>query len=185
MGNIPWQTMEPLVTIHPFSMESIGPDLAANGLYFSSTTSAAWQVANAALLIPFTLTKQATFVEAFWYNGATVTYNVDVGVYDTGGNLLGHTGSIVSSGTSAIQIAALTASFKAGPGSFYLAIVASSTSMTFTGVTTASITMLQAMGCAYIAASDLPLATGKTIASLSPVGFSRVPMFGVSTRSVL
>lgn len=184
MGNVGWQVIEPLVTIHPWSMEAIGPDLIASGLYMSACASAAFQVANAALLIPFTLTKQVTLVEAFWYNGATIsTYTVDVGVYDASGNLICHTGSITASGTSALQINALTAPTTLGPGNFYLAITASNTSMTFFSLAAASVSMLQAYGCCYIAASDNPLATGKTLISIAT--FTRIPIFGVSTRGVL
>lgn len=182
MSNIPWQVIEPLVTIHPWSLEAIGPDLLANSLVMTSCAAAAWQSAAGALLIPFTLTKQATFVEAFWYNGAAVS-SVDVGVYDTGGNLLGHTGSVSSSGNiNLLQIAPLLASTKIGPGMFYLAISATSVVQAFFTIAAASVSMLQVMGCAYIG-GDFPLATGKTIASVSL--FTKIPIFGISTRSVL
>ena len=183
MPDFPINPIEPLVTIHPWSMEAIGPDLTASGLYYSACASAAWQIANAAFLVPFTLTKQYTATTGFWYNGATVTYNVDVGVYDISGNMLCHTGSVVSSGTSVLQTAALTASTSFGPGNFYLAITASDTSMTFFALAAASVTMLRAYGCVYIPASDLPLATGKTLTAMAT--FTRIPIFGISSRSTI
>ena len=184
MTPIPWQVIEPLVTIHPWSLESIGPHLTASGLYMSACASAAIQVASASLQVPFTLTKQVTFTTAFWYNGATVTYNIDVGAYDLGGNLLCHTGNIASTGTSVLQTNALTASTKMGPGTFWLSISASNTSQTLFALAAAAANMLGAYGCSYITSNN-PLATGKTFVTISGTSWTRIPIFGLSTRSTI
>jgi hypothetical protein len=179
MSNIPLQIVEPLVTIHPWSMESIGSDLTVSGGSLYNTSAAAWPVANASLLVPFTLSKRVTFVNAFWYQASAVG-NIDAGVYDISGNLLGHTGSIVAAGT--LQSAALSASF--GPGVFYLALTASSLSEQLWCGAGYSATTLQSWGCVYIAANNMPMTTGQTIIRVATL-FTAIPVFGISTRSVI
>jgi hypothetical protein len=177
------QLIEPLVTIYPWSLEAIGSDLTGQGLYLSSTVSAAFQIDHAAFLVPFTLNKSITIIRGFWYNGSAVGYNVDVGVFDISGNLLCHTGNVVSANINTVQNAAI-ASTRFGPGNFYLAVSTSSISQTFFSAAAASSYMLAVFGIAAILSGENPLVTGTPV-SIAGSSFGKIPVFGVSTRTVI
>lgn len=118
--------------IGTFSMECGTGAALARGVGVSSTApaSTAWPSANLAFAAPFFLRQPTTFRSAFWANGATVAGNVDVGVYGWLFNLLGSTGAVAASGTSAIQKAALSASLYLPAGAYFLAMSCSSATNT-------------------------------------------------------
>lgn len=85
-------------------------------------TSAVWPTANLAFYVPILVRDITTIFGYWWYNGATVSGNVDCGIYDFTHTQLGHTGSTVQAGTSTVQSVAAGASFSIQPGLYYLAL---------------------------------------------------------------
>ena len=91
-----------------------------------SWASQAWPSNNRAIYAPVSIPARFTIARFFVVNGTNATGNVDVGIYDAGGNRLLSTGSTARSGTSVIQYIGVTdTSFPAGK--YYLALVGSST----------------------------------------------------------
>jgi len=116
------------VAITTYNRWSVGP-IAANGFSGGSPTSSAWPANNRALYVPFQIDFEYRIKRFFWLNGSAVAGNIDMGIYDILGNKLASTGSTAQSGTSATQIANATAEILLAPGSYYMAMAASSTSM--------------------------------------------------------
>lgn len=137
------------------------------GAYVGGTFSAtAWQTANKALLWPFYLPREFLLQQIEWVNGATITMNVDVGVYDEGLNLVKSTGNTALAGASAAQIVNIS-DVLLMPGRYYCAMVGSST----TGITQLHVTSaaehVRGMGClesalgsATLPSTITPAATG-------------------------
>ena len=96
----------------------------------SSFASLAWLSSNRAVLVPFFLSTPALVTQLYWVNGATVSGNVDAGVYDLSGTRLVSTGSTAQSGTSAFQGVTLGTPALIGAGRFYLALVLDNTTGT-------------------------------------------------------
>lgn len=86
-----------------------------------SPTSTVWSAANRAIYSPVRILVPTLIQVAWWVNGATVSGNVDVGLYDRVGTRLLSTGSTVQSGTSQIQSVDI-ADVLVGPGVFYVAL---------------------------------------------------------------
>ena len=75
-----------------------------SGYVPTTASSGAWPTANKAIFLPFRIAYPSTVVKMFWINGSTVgTNHVDVGIYDSQGNQLVHSGSTLTSGASAVQ----------------------------------------------------------------------------------
>lgn len=126
MSIFPSISESPQAVISTVSAEGVGPSITP----FSSTYSAAvWPSANLAFFVPIRLGASFTSTKIFWLNGATVgTNNVDVGVYDSQGNQLAHTGNTLTSGASAVQSVTLAVTLL--PGLYYLAMVMDGTTDT-------------------------------------------------------
>lgn len=87
---------------------------------------AAWPQSGTALFVPVIVRIPVTIVEFVWYNGATVSGNLDAGIYDSESNLLINTGSTAQSGVSQAQSKSVT-STSINPGVYYLAMCADNT----------------------------------------------------------
>jgi hypothetical protein len=86
-----------------------------------SVVSTVWPTANAALWIPV-LVRKAFLVEGFmWYNGATVSGNIDVGIYTGELAKITSLGSTAQSGTNAAQAPTVTPVWL-DPGVYNLAV---------------------------------------------------------------
>lgn len=77
--------------------------------------------ASLAMFIPVIVRNQITVYQLGWSNGATVSGNVDVGIYDRNQNRLVSAGSTAQAGTSALQIVDVADTVLA-PGLYYLAM---------------------------------------------------------------
>lgn len=115
---------------------TITPGNGALGIIGESSSFAGHQnatsqtlTANQLLFYPFVLTDFFVIQKAFWYNGAAVSGNVDVGVYLPDGTRLCSVGSTAQAGTNAIQSAAL--SYQLPPGKYLLAFGSDSTGALF------------------------------------------------------
>ena len=165
------------ITVHPWSMLSLGEELAVNHLV--AAASAVWPSANRALYIPFWLPTPITAVQMFSYNGATASGNIDVGIYAEDGTRIVSAGSTAQAGTNALQAFDITDTL-IGPGRYYLAIAMDNTTGTLFQAAYAA-RFMAGHGC-FTQASAFPLpavATFATSASSSNVAF------GFSTRAVL
>src|SRR5215472_10595677 len=91
--------------LHTLSFNCLGP---INALTGQALASAVWSSANRCLFFPFYLEQPRTFQGALWANGAAVSGNVNVAVYDATGARQATTGSVAQSGTSAMQSAAFS-----------------------------------------------------------------------------
>ena len=113
-----------VVTIHTLSFLSLGCST-----FNATVSSATWPVANKAYYIPFRLPVPIVVNQLFFFNGATASGNIDVGIYDQAGTRLTSAGSTAQSGTNALQAFDIT-DIQLGPGWFYLAGAASATATT-------------------------------------------------------
>ena len=77
-------------------------------------------------------------------NGATVSGNVDMGIYSAGFTKIGSSGSAAQSGTNALQAVDITDTW-IGPGDFYFGIACDNTTATFFA-NNAGVPLLQAAG---------------------------------------
>jgi hypothetical protein len=131
-------------------------------------------------LYPFKVTQPITLLEAMWENAGTVAGNIDVGVYDTGGNRLTHTGSTAQSGISTVQTAAMTSTL-IQPGLYFIAFAASSG--TGTTIQHALTNVRLRLTGIQQAASAFPLPS--TISFAAPTTAANVIQCGVASVSTL
>lgn len=183
--DFPGEFLEPCVTIHPWSLESVGGILqSSNGTPLNSVASAIYPVANKALFFPFFLGKTITAVTFLWFNGSAVSGNIDVGIYTEDGTRLYALGSTVQAGTNVVQSIPLTGSgLTFGPGLFYLAIVMDNiTGRLFRGQSNATLTQVMSeLGAAEMdGAFALP-----AMATLVSLTVDYIPVFGLTTRSLI
>lgn len=178
----PQSRFEPLVTISPFSMESLGPYLAAGqtGANVNGTTSQVWPSANLALFIPFYVSRRTTITQIFCLNGATVAGNLDVGIYTQDGTRIVSSGSTAQAGANAIQALSITAT-QLSAGVYYMAMSMSSATATIFRTTLFNNTATRSIGVAQMA-SALPLPATATFASAT---FGTIPLFALTTRTVI
>ncbi len=180
MSDWPIPVIEPCVTIHPSSFESIGESLAAMGKRISGSGSVAYIASNTALFIPFVLTKQITVVILFSVNGAAVSGNIDMGIYDAIGTRIVSKGSTAQSGTNTLQTFDITDT-TIGPGKFYLAVAIDNTTATLFANAAANISSAASTGmCEMANAFALP-----ATATFATVTTTYLPVIGLSTRAVI
>ncbi len=163
-------------TISTASSESLFSDMIiATGNTFNST--GAWPLANLALYMPFLVGAPITIVKLFWNNGATVgSNNVDVGVYDSQGNQLVHSGSTATSGANVLQIVDITDTTLL-PGVYYVAMSCNGTTDTF-GRTNPTAPLARICG-QYEQTSAFALSSTATFAASSR---SYIPYIGMSLQ---
>jgi hypothetical protein len=177
----PANFVPPLVTITPYSMESLGCELYNhNGISLNSLNHILWPTANLAIFVPFSISVTSKIVKAFILNGDTVSGNVDIGIYSADGTKIVSMGSTAMSGSNALQEFDIADTVLA-PGTYYMAMSCSTTGASFQAVTFGSATRLRLMGMVQ-AASQLPLANAPTFAAISN---DYLPMFGLTTRTVI
>lgn len=82
------------------------------------------------------ITQTAITINALrWRNGTTATGTSDVGVYDSGNNLLVHSGVQTNSSNTTTTFT-LATPLLIGPGSYYLALCPSNSTDTYSGIAT-------------------------------------------------
>lgn len=163
-------------TISIGSLECLGPALAAINSNLSGATSSTWLVGSRANFYPFSVYQRTTFASVGWVNGAAVSGNIDVGVYDSAFNRLGSIGSTLQAGTNAVQSAALALTLN--PGLYYLAMVLDNATGTLLRQTPSTLHLAQ-LGC-YGMSSAFPLPNPATPTATLIGGF--VPLLGITTR---
>lgn len=166
------------VMLTPWSRESLGVQIAA--LAMAAPTSTIWPAANQALYVPFVVDKTATIVKGFWYNGAAVSGNVDLAVYNESYVRQVSIGSTAQSGTSAIQEVNI-ADTSLTPGRYYLALACDNTTAEFIRVDISTVQLAKALGIAEQASA---FALPSTATPIVPT-YARIPVFGVSLRTLV
>ena len=176
-------TLPPLVTITPYSMESVGAGLyrANNGNGMQSVSQIGWPAANLALYFPFRVFAPFTLTELFWENGNTTTGNRDAGIYDEAGTRLISAGS-TAGGSVLVQQRANVTDTRLYPGLYYLGMSSSNTSNNFWAMSNGSFRILTWLGVMQQASAH-PLPATATFAAYAQAAVY-VPMFGLTTRSV-
>jgi hypothetical protein len=170
-----------LFTICPMSEMSVSGALGTHSA--GSIVSAAWHSANTATFIPFRVPMPVLVAQLWWWNGATVSGNVDMGIYDRVGTRLFSIGSTAQSGTNAMQTVDV-ADFRLGPGQFYLAFVLNNTTGAVMGDNgNISANNRKATGFA-IMASAFPLPATATLATPTTAASDNVHC-GISARTVV
>lgn len=115
-------------SLHTFSDNSVGT-LIASVVGGSTPASAVYPAANDALFFPFFLVEPIRVKRLFVVNGATVSGNIDVGIYDAVGTRIISAGSTAQSGTSALQLFDVTDTIFS-PGRYYWAVAMDNTTGT-------------------------------------------------------
>lgn len=96
-----------------------GESLAMTGA--SPNVSAVWPSANLAIFIPFVIYRPSIAYHLSLHNGAAVSGNVDMGIYDERGNRLVSKGSTAQAGTTTIQPFDITDTLLM-PASYYVGL---------------------------------------------------------------
>lgn len=164
------------VMVSPFS--GVGAGFGAAALASPTPTSQAIGAANATVAFPIYLPDTATFVKAWVVNGATVSGNLDIGLYDETWSLITSTGSFAQAGASIMQEQDIT-DVTVGPGLYYLAMALSSATATFQ-LANSNVLIAVTSGSNYmLTAFPLP-------AVFAPAAFlNGLALFGLSQRSLV
>jgi hypothetical protein len=150
--------------------------LGGGGGLAGTNTSLTWPAANRAILTPFRLSGRYTAQRMFWVNSNT-TGTADAGIYDPSGTRLGSVGSATAR-TGAVQGAALSAPVQLDAGLYYFALLCSSASGTFLGVSlSAGFITPQCVGMASV---DVGAATLPATLTLAAYTDAIVPLVGMS-----
>lgn len=148
-----------------------------------STGSAVWPGANYVVVMPFSLPYAQTFSRVSWFNGAAVSGNVDVGIYNEDGSKIVTIGSTAQAGISLIQLVTMTSTPLAA-GSYLFAMSVDNGVAAFTRWTTPNSTNFQALG-SMTATAVFPLPA--TLAGITGAGGATanfLPLVSLATVSV-
>jgi hypothetical protein len=117
-NQIQFEPPYPLIYITPYDqIHSLGMQLGDTAL-----SDVIYPAANRAVYIPFVLYRPATAYKMFLFNGAVVSGNIDLGIYDKAGVRLASIGSTVQAGTSNLQEVAFASPVQLGPGYYFMAM---------------------------------------------------------------
>ena len=108
MPSMDWFTMPPRAgMIDDFVQSLFSPNFFGVELLSVAPATANIAIgANTAIFHPFTTSAPAVISQFFWANGTVVDGNTDIGIYNEQGTaLLVHTGPVLNSGTSQVQVA--------------------------------------------------------------------------------
>lgn len=169
------------IAITPSSFEAIGA--AGRTLVTAGYASAIWPTTNLIILFPFTISTPYTVGSLFVCNGAVVSGNFDIGIYDNGGNTstvnrIISTGSTAQAGTSVPQ--SVVAATTLLPGQYYAALVFDGIVATVLARAPAAAGQLAAKGFAQVAAGTVVLPSTLTLALMAT---AYIPLFGLSMKA--
>lgn len=171
-----------LVTVHTMSIEGcLGTRMyneANTGL--TGTTSSAWPSSNLAIFEPFAVTMPTIFSKLFLMNGATISGNVDLGVYSMDGTRIVSAGSTAQSGAGTLQVLTVSTT-TIGPGTYYMAMAADNGTASYFKGAVGQVLRTRVTGCAQMATA-FPLPATATFAI---VGQDYIPLIGLSTRNTI
>lgn len=174
MGTAQYLRDERLYLPTTLHVTSLGRYTDVTAVQFMTTpqyTSAAWPANNRAVYYPLQIPGYFTVARFMLGNGASVSGNVDIGLYDAAGSRLISTGSTAQSGTTQVQYIGVTdKSFP--PGKYYLALSCSTTSARVNASSAVSQYDFRAAGLLQESLGSVTLPTTMTPASYtSNLGF--------------
>lgn len=158
LGSKGWPDPFVMTLFHECSLASV-PAAGSGG----NTSSGAWPAVSFILYYPFFIRSPKTYVVAFWMNGAAVSGDLDMGLYNADGTTkLFSLGSTAQAGVNAVQQATVSWG-PLDPGRYYWAMVADNTTATFHRVGPST----THMRCAGVRqqASTFPLPASATFAA--------------------
>ncbi len=172
-----------LPAISSFSAETSTP---ASSVMARNTTiagaSSLWPSANLAIYVPFRIWSPYLVNTLWWANGTATNGNTDVGIYSVGGTLITSAGSTAQTTVSTIQKVALGTPIVLSPGSYYMAMAASTgTTCQYMRVGQATNATWQLCGWAQ-QATAFPLPATATFAAFAQ---TYQPFFGIATATVI
>ena len=175
----------PVIT--PFSPLCVGLEHRASSSGVVANT--AWPAARRIFYVPMYLPMPIVVRRLFWVNGATVSGNVDVGIYSAVDGLpatrLTNTGAsgTAMSGASVLQSVDIT-DIALGPGSYFLAMmVDNATATMWRSVGGAGATSFKSWGiCGETPGSGSALPTTATPVTLAS---NYLPLFGLTTVALI
>jgi hypothetical protein len=167
------------LNVTPWSPNSLATKILASGFdSISDASDGAYPAANLAIYVPFYLQAPMLVKTVYWANGAAVSGNIDVGVYDAGKRKIYSTGSIAQAGVNSIQKVTPTP-FTLGTGLFFLAISMDNTTGVLLRITMTSLAFYQTLGVYQQSVFPLP-----ATATFSLPTSDYLPLFGIAPRSV-
>lgn len=168
-------------SITPWSLlESIGSKIAGMNVSMTGAASAVWPSANLAVYVPFVLRRQITVTQLFWYNGATASGNVDVGIYTADGARIVSSGSTAQGTINVLQAVDITDT-PIGPGLYRMALAVNNGTATMFAAASGLIALFSSAGVTQ-QATAFALPATSTIATAT---FDYLPVFGLTTGGVL
>lgn len=182
-ANIPGAVPAPVV-ITPWSWVSIGTELAAAAV--AAPATAVYPSSLRVYYVPFRISQQCTVLKMFTENGAAVSGNLDVGIYnETAAGMPGTKvvtmGSTAHAGLNQKQELDI-ADQVLNPGRYYMAIVVDNTTGAFISVSTLLGSIARAGGIMQETLGAMPLPATATPVAISG---SYLPLFGLMLRTTL
>jgi len=167
--------------VSPWSYEGVMPTWAES--FSSGPADATWQAINRILLFPVVLPSALTVVQSYVVNGAAVSGNSDIGVYDSSGTRLAHTGSFsnVTAGIAGLTLTALSFTFSANT-LYYLSIGCDNTTQRFRGLQPSSFSGSLQVYAASAGAFPLPATVTLTVPTVTT---DIAPEFGLTSLAVV
>lgn len=173
MSDWPYKPLLPPPVLSPSCL--FGP---AGGAQTNAQSSAVWPSANQALYVPFWTPVPLVIARILVLNGAAVSGNLDVGIYDQDGTRLVSSGSTAQAGVSDVQEIDITDTL-VGPGRFYAALALDNTTGTNLFFGSNSANQVRLLGV-LLQASAFPLPAVATFATSN----ARAPSISLSIRTV-
>ena len=170
--------LPPCITIHTWSIESLGANASAKIAY---ATSAAWPANNLALFIPFRSMSNFVATKMFAASGSGVngTGKIDVGIYTADGTRIVSSGSVIQTNAVSLQEFDI-ADTAIAPGLYYLAVSLDNTANTLYRIS-GSVPGTRSLGLLQQASAH-PLPAAATYASMASV---INPLIGLTTRTLV
>lgn len=144
----------------------------------AANASVTFPAANRAIFVPFVVGSRFTAMKMVVENTATVSGNIDAGIYDQSGNKIVTMGSTLMAGANGAQVLDI-ADTTIPPGRYYMAFACSSATATFSGWAPA-VGLCSSMGVLQMATAFALPATATYAACTSAV----IPDFYVVGRTL-
>ncbi len=164
----------------PFVLCPVCPEAIGNNMYSLLLTAggnaATWPIANTGIGYPFVLPEARTALSMFTLQGGVSSGNMDIGIYDAGGNKIVTMGASVPDGSFDIQVFNITDTLLAPYTQYYAWMSVSNTTATVTRWTHATLGEMGATGLVQ-SASVYPLPATITAAALTS---NYLPCFGIN-----
>jgi hypothetical protein len=144
------------------------------------TGAAIWPAAGLVIYCPIVI-PVATTITRLWWSVGVAAGNVDAGIYNEAGTLLGSAGTTVVAGSNTFQQVDVT-DFTLQRGRYYLGIVASDAATYTNQRSNVAAGVCQSLGLLQQASVTLPLATNASPATFAAYAQAYIPLVGAVGR---